>query len=116
MKKKVKNDFSWPFSKRRQTWIAEGDRLMDRAADAIEDIECRDNKDREVRDRKKAAAMYEHAAEYYRRAGLGLAAKNCLMNASIEWELAGSTDAADRCEIAGDHIDPYWGGDDDDCA
>lgn len=110
--KKVKNDFSWPFSKRRQTWIAEGDRLSSIAADAVEDIDLTgDESPRAVKARKRAAAMYEHAAEYYRRAGLGLAARNSLLSASIEWELAGNRDADRRCADEADNIDPYWGDD-----
>lgn len=112
MKKKVK-DFSWPFSKRRQTWIAEADRLSNRAGDLVEDIDFKDICEGSIKSRKQAAAAYEHAAEYYRRAGLGLAAQDCLWNASVEWELAGNDDAACRCEKAAEEIDPYWGDDDD---
>lgn len=108
--RKVKNDFSWPFSKRRQTWIAEGDRLSNLAADAVVELDLSgDESPSALKARKRAAAMYEHAAEYYRKSGLGLAAKNSLIDAAIEWGLAGNRDADSRCERAADDIETYWG-------
>ncbi len=117
-KKQVESDFSWPFSKRRQTWISEGDRLSDGGDQTYNDCVFKKG-EAMARGMKKSAAYYENAAEYYRRAGLGMMAQICLMDASECWSEIGNHDASRRCERLATEIDVYWEEeseeDDDDC-
>jgi hypothetical protein len=107
-KNKPMSDFSWPFARRRQTWIDEADRLSEDAGDLYEQALFKAAEHDKSRSAKKAANHYEHAGEYYQRAGLGLAARNSFLTAAECWSLIGDERACERCEHAADQIRTYW--------
>ena len=105
MKKKM---FQWPFSRQRQLRVQCGDRLSSEAGDIIESaIYCEDEQ-RRNRLARKSARLYEKAASCYENAGLGLAARNCILCASESWAWAEDDDLAIGCDRRAETIDTYW--------
>lgn len=107
MKKSRKmNEFRWPFAKRRQTWIAEADKISAEAANLFSEGEFAATN--RLKKLKRAASLHEHAAEFYRKAGLGLAAANSYDAASDVWAVVGDQDATKHCEEMSAKIDRFW--------
>ena len=105
-KKMGSSEFRWPFAKRRQTWIAEADRISNEAADLFSEGEFAASN--RVKKLKRAASLYEHAAEFYKRAGLGLAAHYTYDSAAEVWSILGDEDSTKHCEEMADQIETFW--------
>lgn len=105
--RRMKNEFRWPFAKHRITWIAEADKISDEAADLYEEGEFADGQ-AGIKKLKRAASLYEHAAEFYRKAGLGLASANSYENAATVWSELGDAESAVHCEEMASKIELYW--------
>ena len=110
-KKMSSNEFRWPFAKHRLSWIAEADRISNDAADLYEESEFAGSNG--LKKLKRSASLYEHAAEFYKKAGLGLASQNSYWTAAEVWENAGDDLSAKHCEEKAMAITTFWGGDDE---
>lgn len=113
-KKPVGKDFEWPFAKYRQVWIAEADRITGNADSAYEEAAFIQSDSRRARLMKKSASLYEHASELYRRAGLGLLAREVLFEAADCWYQLGDEESCRQAESKAEEIDPYYE-DEEDC-
>ena len=111
-KQRKMNEFRWPFSKRRQAWISQADTLSTEAAELYEEGEFSGDAGA-IRKMKKAANHYEHAAEFYRKAGLGLAAANSYETAAEVWSTLGDAESAVHCEERASTIEVFWEDEDD---
>jgi hypothetical protein len=101
------NEFRWPFAKHRITWVAEADRISDEAASFYAEGEFAPAPGG-IRKMKRAASLYEHAAEFYRKAGLGLAAYNSYECAAEVWSELGDAECAVHCEELMEKIELFW--------
>jgi hypothetical protein len=101
------NEFRWPFAKHRISWIAEADRIMDEADDFYEEGEFA-TRPGGIKKLKRAAALYEHAAEFYRKAGLGLASYHSYESAAVVWSELGDAESAVHCEELMEKIELFW--------
>jgi len=109
-KKKQKSEFAWPFSKWRQDWIAEGDRLIAEAEDLIGGSpgEAKPINVRQCVYLLRAAKLYSRAARYYRQAGLGLMAQASWQDAADCYLSLGKEDAVALCEAKAKAIPTYY--------
>lgn len=110
--RKMEN-FRWPFAKRRQTWIAEADSILSRADDQQEKYMYADSESAKKKHLKRAASLYEHAAEFYRRAGLGLMARESFIQAMECWEFANDQESSSHAKEKASEIDTYYESDDE---
>jgi hypothetical protein len=103
----MRDEFRWPFAKHRISWIAEADRISDEASDLYGEGEFAPAPGG-IKKMKRAASLYEHAAEFYRKAGLGLAAYNSYDCAATVWSELGDAESAVHCEEIMDKIELFW--------
>jgi hypothetical protein len=103
-----KDLFRWPFSWQRQLRIDNGDRISYKAGDVFESAIYSEDEKKKNRLARKAARLYEKAASCYEKAGLGLAARNCILCASESWGLAEDDDLANECDRLAEKINTYW--------
>jgi len=105
-----KQEFSWwKFSRSRQCWIDEADRLVADAHDLIGDFEPHTRQ--HLRDFTRAARMLQKSARLYRNAGLGVMAVASWEEAAQVWASLGDDECCDHCEGQASKIQTYW----DDC-
>jgi hypothetical protein len=97
-RKKKKSPFEWPFSFYRQTWIAEADDLKNKAIEIIAEHPTPNLNQRADRAVRRAAKALAKAADKYRHAGLGLAAKSCWEFSSDCFAAVGDTVDAENCD------------------
>lgn len=115
-KKSMGENFSWPFSKHRQQWIATADEIVQRVNEERAGLESHDWKPPKSRSRYvRFAKNYSLAASYYRSAGLGLAARLCYRHAVECWRIidAKFEDESAARNIANyvrksESIETYW--------
>lgn len=100
--KKKKNPYSWPFSKWRQTWINEADKLVAEAAELVAEGPADPSR------YEKAAKLYIRSARYYRQAGLGLCSATSWEDAADCYAAMGNEEECQRCESRADAIPVYY--------
>jgi len=102
VKKKKHSPFQWPFSQWRQTWIAEGDRLVAEAEELVGEGAAKPSR------YEQAARLYLKSAGFYRRAGLGLCSATSYQDAADCYSLLGKHDEVEACEKKADAIPVYY--------
>lgn len=107
-KKKPKSPFSWPFSSRRQLWIADADRMISDAADLIDDPAVPPYLPNQSARYRRAARLYEKSAVFYSRAGLGVMAQGSWQDAAETYAILADEHNTRRCEGMADSIETYW--------
>lgn len=105
-----KNGFDWAnFGRFRHTWIFEADRLMRDCAEWTAAAVSQDDKSRRLR--RRAAKLYERAADFYRRGSLGLVASVAWQKAADCYAALDMHEDAARCKKKADSIPVYWSDD-----
>lgn len=105
MEEQKMTDFRWPFAKWRQLWIKNADAIREEASEAAKKaLGLEDAKHKRLL--CKAARLSSNAASLYRKAGLGLAARECYAasvsfarDAGKERLAAGYADSRDSIEV-----------------
>ena len=97
IRRKKKSPFEWPFSFYRQTWIREADDLTSKAIETVAEYPSPTLSQRSQRAIRRAAKALSKAADKYRHAGLGLAAKSCWEFSSNCFLSIGDTVDAENC-------------------
>jgi hypothetical protein len=106
-----RDDSHWSsFTKARSTWIHEADRIMADCGGWTAAEVNRDDASR--RHWRRSAKLYERAADFYRRADLGLAASLAWETAATCYFALGMHEDADRCQHKADTIPLFWNDDD----
>lgn len=95
--------------KRRNMSIGKGDRLSSQADDYADGADG--NSKSEIRRLRKAARLYSYAAETYRRADMGMLAKQCFRRAAECWYAVGEEEFCKHNELREAAIPVYWEGD-----
>ncbi|MFM7292982.1 MAG: hypothetical protein ACKOWG_19670 [Planctomycetia bacterium] len=105
-----RNGFDWAnFGRFRHTWIFEADRLMRDCAEWTAAAVSQDDKSRRLR--RRAAKLYERAADFYRRGSLGLVASVAWQKAADCYAALDMHEDAARCKKKADSIPVYWSDD-----
>lgn len=99
---KKKNPYQWPFSKWRQGWIAEADKLVAEANELVEQGAAKPSR------YTKAAKLFIKSARFYRQAGLGLCAATSWEDAANAYAAAGDETECKICEERADAIPVYY--------
>ncbi len=109
-KRQQKSPFAWPFSKWRQDWIAEGDRLIAEAEDLIggRPEAAKPITVKQCIYIRRAAKLYVRSARYYRQAGLGLMAIASWQDAADCFMALGNEDEVASCEARANAIPVYY--------
>jgi hypothetical protein len=90
------------FFERRHQWIADADRLIAEAAEAIEEAAVKPARLR------RAERLYAKSARLYRRAGLGVMAQASLQDAADCAETLGDRETSRLYAAAADEIETYY--------
>ena len=98
-----KGDHNLPF---RRTYIQEADRIMADCMTFTADLV--DSSDATRRRWRRAAKLYERAADFYRRAGLGLQAIAAWQAAAKCFEALRMPDDHERCRLKSVSIPIYY--------
>jgi len=113
MDAKKKNPFAWPFSRQRQCWINEADRIIAEAADLLDDPAIKPYVPTQVKRYTRAARLYRKSADFYARAGMGLMAQGSWQDAAECYAALGEEDDCRQCELRADAIIVYYDGEED---
>jgi hypothetical protein len=97
------------FAKFRHTWICEADRIMKDCEEWTATDVSKDDKSRRLWQR--SAHLHERAADFYRRASLGLLAVAAWQKAADCYAILGIEEDADRCRRKAITIPVYWSDD-----
>lgn len=109
-KRKKQDPFAWPFSRNRQCWIAEADRMIANAAELLDDPAVGPFLPSQFARYRRAAKIYERSADTYRRAGLGLMAQGSWQDAAECWSMIGDQEQCHRCETQAANTPVYYDG------
>ena len=107
-KRQKKSEFSWPFSKRRQCYIAEADAMIARAEELVDYPSVKPYLPIQFSRLRRAAKTYEQSALLYRKAGLGLMAQGSWQDAAECYVRIGDDDECHRCENEANVIPVYY--------
>lgn len=110
MEKKKKSPFAWPFAKHRQMWIDKADRACAEAAEFLEGLSpaLAEPASKTWRSYRRAARLFENAADYYLRAGMNAMAKHAYGRAAECWSAVGDEDRERSCKIRSSAIHTYY--------
>jgi lysine/ornithine N-monooxygenase len=106
--RKKKNEFAWPFSKKRQCYIAEADAMLVRAGELVDDPAVKPYLPNQFARYRRAAKVYEQSAILYRKAGLGLMAIGSWQDAAECYSTLGDDENCKRCECEASHVPVYY--------
>ena len=90
------------------TWVREADRIVHDCREMVE--EHHSDVGKKGRRMRRAARLLERAADFYRRAGLGLMSHASLTEAAGIYATVGDQDDCKRCEFRATAINPLWSG------
>ncbi len=99
------------FGKFRHSWIFEADRICQ----DCEELRANPAKLNPQSGRywRRAAKLYERAADFYRKAGLGLMAAAAWWAAAHSYEELSMADDYERCRLKATSIPPYYRGEEE---
>jgi hypothetical protein len=94
------------FGKFRHTWIHEADRIVSDCEDLV--LQPPAVSPQSARHWRRAAKLYERAADFYRRAGLGNMAILAWANAAACYQAIAMADDQERCRLKSVSIPVYY--------
>lgn len=108
MSKKKTDQNWWLFSRARQCWIDDADRLSAQSHELVRHFEIVPHTKEQCRDFTRAARMLQKCAKLYRNAGLGVMAVASWEEAAEAWASLGDDECAEHCEARAAEIHTYW--------
>lgn len=107
----MSSPYAWPFAKKRTSWINQADTFLSVAQSSLS--QCENSVPEtplEFRHWRRAARYMARAAELYRKAGLGKAARDAFLGACDCWQAVNQADERSQCLASAESIDVYWEG------
>jgi hypothetical protein len=105
------NPYAWPFSKHRQQWIASADRYCKEADELLDGVDASVSTEQGTpgwRYHRKAARIYEGAAERYLKAGVNALARVAFLRATHCWDVVGDLERRRSTSLRAKAINVYF--------